>query len=54
MYMEALKSSGFREGFTYHEAKICNENNLYMNKENMKCCQKNSKRKIIWFNPPFL
>ena len=54
MYMEALKGSGFRKEFTYHEAKIPNENNLYMNKENTKCSQKNRKRKIIWFKlPPF-
>ena len=49
MYMEALKSSGFREEFTYHEPKIPDKNNLYMNKENMKCIKKNRKRKIIWF-----
>ena len=40
MYLEALKSSGFREEFTYHEPKMPNENNLYMNKENTKCSKK--------------
>ena len=53
MYMETLKSSGFREEFTY-EPKMPNENNLYMNKENMKWSQKNrKKRKSIWFNTSF-
>ena len=57
-YIEAFKSSGFREEFTYQEPKIPNENNLYMNKENTKCndkkiSRKNRKKKIIWFNPTF-
>ena len=58
MYIEALKNSRFREDFTYQEPKMANENNLYMNKENTKCnnkeiSRKNRKRKIIWFNPTF-
>ena len=54
MYMEALKSSRFREELTYHDPKMPNKNNLYMNKENTKCSQKNRKGKIIWYNPtPF-
>ena len=57
MYIEALKSSRFREEFTYQEPKMPNENNLYMNKENTKCnkeiSRRNKKRKIIWFNPTF-
>ena len=53
MYTEVLKSSRFREKFTYQETKMSNKNNLYMNKENTKCSQKNRKRKIIWFNPTF-
>ena len=52
IYMEALKSIEFRGEFTYHEPKIPNENNLYMNKENMKCSQKNRRKKIRWFHPP--
>ena len=51
MYIKALKSSGFREEFTYHEPKMPNDNTLHMNKENTKCSQKI--RKIIWFNPTF-
>ena len=43
MYMEALKSSGFSEEFTYHESKMPNENNLYTNKENMKCSKKKNR-----------
>ena len=35
MYMAALKSSRFREEFTYHEPKMPNVNNLYINKENI-------------------
>ena len=57
MYIEALKSSRFREEFTYQEPKMPNENNL--NKENTKCYNKEisrkySKKEIIWFNPTFL
>ena len=44
--MEAPKSRGFREEFTYHEPKIPNENNLYMNKENTKCSKKKKNKKI--------
>ena len=56
MYIEALKSSRFREEFTNQEPKIPNENNL--NKGNSKCdnqqvSRKNRKRKIIWFKPTF-
>ena len=49
IYKEALKNSGFREEFTYQEENIPND----INKKNKKCCQKNRKRKIMWFNPPF-
>ena len=45
--MDALKNSGFREEFTYQEENIPND--IY--KENKKGCQKNRKRKIIWFTP---
>ena len=44
--MEAVKSSGFREEFTYQEPKIPKENNLYMNEENTKCNIKEISRKI--------
>ena len=54
IYMEALKSSGFREEFNYQETKMPNENNFYMKKKkNTKCTKKYSKRKITWFNPTF-
>ena len=49
IYMDALKNSGFREEFTYQEENIPND----INKENKKYSQKNRKRKIIWFKPPF-
>ena len=53
MFIEVLKSSGFREELTYQEPKMPNENNFYMIKENTKSnnkgiSQKNGKRKIIW------
>ena len=48
--MDALKSSGFREEFTYQEENIPND----INKEkNNKYGHKNRKRKIIWFKIPF-
>ena len=53
MYIDALKSSGYKENFTYKEEKVPNSNNNNeINKENRR---KNRKRKIIWFNapPPF-
>ena len=43
MYIDALKSSGYKE-------KVPNDNNKEINKENRR---KNRKRKIIWLNPPF-
>ena len=49
IYKDALKNSGFREGFTYQEENIPND----IKKVNKKCCQKNRKRKIMWFNPTF-
>ena len=51
MYIDALKSSGYKENFTYKEEKVPNDNNKEINKENRR---KNRKRKIIWFNPPIL
>ena len=54
MYIEALKSSGFKEEFTYHEAKMPNENNLYMNKENTKCSKKKNRKRILYGLTPFL
>ena len=48
MYIDALKSSGYKENFTYKEEKVPNDNNKEINKENRR---KNRKRKIIWFNP---
>ena len=51
MYIDALKSSGYKENFTDKEEKVPNGNhNKEINKENRR---KNRKRKIIWFNPPF-
>ena len=50
MYTDALKSSGYKENFTYKEEKVPNDNNKEINKENR---HKNRKRKIIWFNPLF-
>ena len=50
MYIDALKSSGYKENFTYKEEKMPNDNNKEINKENRR---KNRKRKIIWFNSPF-
>ena len=50
MYIDALKSCGYKENFTYKEEKVPNgNNNKEINKEN-RC--KHRKRKIIWFNPP--
>ena len=49
MYIDALKSSGYKENFTYKEEKMPNDSNKEINKENRR---KNRKRKIIWFNPP--
>ena len=50
-YIEALKNSGFKEDFRYLKEDITNvitkENNYYDQKN------KNRKREIIWFNPPF-
>ena len=51
MYIDALKSRGYKENFTYKEEKVPNSNNNNeINKENKR---KNRKRKIIWFKPPF-
>ena len=51
MYIDALKSRGYKENFTYKEEKGPNgNNNNEINKENKR---KNRKRKIIWFTPPF-
>ena len=51
MYIDALKSSGYKKNFTYKEEKVPNgNNNKEINKENRR---KNRNRKIIWFNPPF-
>ena len=50
MYIDALKSSGYKENFTYKEEKMPNDNNKEINKENRR---KNRKRKILWFNPAF-
>ena len=50
MYIDALKSSGYKENFTNKEEKVPNgNNNNEINKENRR---KNRKRKIIWFTPP--
>ena len=49
MYIDALKSSGYKENFTYKEEKMPNDNNKEINKENRR---KNRKRKIIWFTRP--
>ena len=48
-YIEALKNSGFKEDFRYLKQNITTE----FTKENSNYVQKNRKRKIIWFNPPF-
>ena len=59
MYIEALKNSGFKEEFTYLEARMPNNfNNNYKldrNKENKNFnekvnCRRNRKMKIISFN----
>ena len=50
MYIDALKSSGYKENFTNKEENMPNDSNKEINKENRR---KNRKRKIIWFNPPF-
>ena len=52
--MQALKSNGFREEFAYHEPKMPNENNLFMNKENTKCSQKIEKGKSYGLTPLFV
>ena len=67
MYIKTLMNSVFKEEFTYLELKmikpinnIINNNNLYKDKETTDNCNikvnnhKNRKRKIIWFNTPFL
>ena len=49
-YIEALKNSDFKEDFRYLKQNITTEftkENNYVQKN------KNRKRKIIWFNPPF-
>ena len=51
MYMEALKSSGFRVEFIYHEPKMPNKNNLYKNKENIKSSKKIEKGKLYGSTP---
>ena len=50
-YIDALKNSGFKEDFRYLKEDITNE----INKENNDYDQKNKnrKRKILWFHPPF-
>ena len=50
-YINALKNSEFNEEFRYLNENITNE----ITKENNNYDQKNKnrKRKIIWFNPPF-
>ena len=45
MYIEALKSSGFRDEFTYQEPKMPDEDNLCMNKEYTDCNNKEISRK---------
>ena len=50
MYIDALKSSGYKEKFTYKEENMPNDSNEEINKENRR---KNRKRKIIWFNSLF-
>ena len=49
-YIDALKSSGYKENFIYKEENMPNDCNKEINKENRR---KNRKRKIIWFNPTF-
>ena len=46
MYIDALKSSGYKEIFTYKEEVPNSNNNNEINKENK---HKNRKREIIWF-----
>ena len=48
---DVLKNSGFKEEFRYLEENITNDINKENNKYDHK--NKNRKRKIIWFNPPF-
>ena len=50
-YIDVLKNSGFKEDFRFLKDDITNE----INKENNNYDQKNKnrKRKVIWFNPPF-
>ena len=50
-YIDALKNSGFKEDFRYLKENITNEITKENNNYNQK--NKNRKRKIIWFNPPF-
>ena len=52
MYIDALKNGGFKEEFRYLEENITNDINKENNKYDHK--NKNRKRKIISFNPPFL
>ena len=47
MYIDTLKSSGYKGNFTYKEEKMPNDNNKEINMENRR---KNRKRKIVWFN----
>ena len=49
-YIDALKNSGFKEGFRYLKEDITNEINKENNYDQK---NKNRKRKIIWFNAPF-
>ena len=53
IYKEALKRSGFRKEFTYHEEKILNEKNLYINKENTKYIQKKLEKGKLYGLTPF-
>ena len=50
-YIDALKNSGFKEDFRYLNENITNEITKESNNYDQK--NKNRKRKIIWFNPPF-
>ena len=51
MYIDALKSRGYKGNFTYKEENMPNDNNKEINKENRR---KIRKRKIILFNPAIL
>ena len=50
MHIDALKSCGYKENFTYKKENMPNDSNKEINKENRR---KKRKREIIWFNPPF-